>query len=60
MKNSINIIKTALMNYVNDSSGDGSEETKEIEKAWETIVPHFKEVFPKKVMIEKLIFDTVS
>lgn len=33
----LKIVETALMNYVNDSAGEGSEETKEIDKAFKTI-----------------------
>lgn len=33
----LDIIKTALMNYVNDSAGEGTEEANEIDKAYESI-----------------------
>jgi len=32
------IIATALMNYINDSAGEGSKEAKEIQEAWTKLV----------------------
>jgi len=44
MENSRGIIATALMNYINDSAGEGSEEAKEITEAWASLNKSIDEV----------------
>lgn len=35
--NAVAVIHSALMNYINDSAGEGSEESKKIEEAYNTV-----------------------
>jgi len=46
----LEILRTALVSYIEDSSGDGTEETKEIERAFKFIK---NEILPRDKKIKK-------